>query len=156
MRANEVDGVDYIFVSVDVFRHMVDEGQMLEHAEVYGNLYGVPRAQVAEALERGLDVMVEIDVQGAATLRRVVPDAVFIFMAAPSMDRLERRLQRRKTESPEALRVRLETARSEISQAPRFDYIVINADDRIDDTVRDIESVMERERQIKGDGNAGT
>ena len=116
-RANEVDGVDYIFVSEDEFRRMVDAGEMLEHAEVYGNLYGVPRSQVADALEKGLDVIVKIDVQGAATLRRVVPDAVFIFMAAPSMDRLEDRLRRRMTESPDALRVRLETARAEVAQA---------------------------------------
>jgi len=146
-RTGEVDGVDYIFVAKTEFRRMIDAGELLEHAAVYGNLNGVPRNQVTDAMSRGLDVIVKVDVQGAATIRRLAPDALLIFLAAPSMDELEERLRRRMTESPDALRVRLKTARAEIAEAPRFDYIVVNRNDRIDDAVRDIESVIERERR---------
>ena len=145
IRANEADGVDYIFIPEDEFRRMIDAGELLEHAEVYGNLYGVPRSQVANALDRGLDVIVKIDVQGAATIRRMVPDALFIFLAPPSIDDLAVRLRRRMTESSQALRLRLETARAEMAEAPKFDYVVYNHDDRLDDTVREIESAISRE-----------
>ena len=147
MRAGEVDGVDYIFVARSEFRRMIDAGELLEHAEVYGNLNGVPLDQVADAMSSGRDVMVKVDVQGAATIRRLAPDALLIFLTAPSIDELEERLRRRMTESPDALAVRLATARAEIAEAPRFDYIVVNRNDRIDDAVRDIESVVERERR---------
>ena len=148
-RTGEVDGVDYIFVAKTEFRRMIDAGELLEHAAVYGNLNGVPRNQVTDAMSRGLDVIVKVDVQGAATIRRLAPDALLIFLAAPSMDELEERLRRRMTESPDALRVRLKTARAEIAEAPRFDYIVVNRNDRIDDAVRDIESVIEHERRLR-------
>ncbi len=147
MRAGEVDGVDYVFVARSEFRRMIDAGELLEHAEVYGNLNGVPLDQVADAMSSGRDVMVKVDVQGAATIRRLAPDALLIFLTAPSIDELEERLRRRMTESPDALAVRLATARAEIAEAPRFDYIVVNRNDRIDDAVRDIESVVERERR---------
>ena len=151
-RRGEVDGVDYIFVTRSKFRRMLDAGELLEHAQVYGNLNGVPREQVANAMSAGRDVMVKVDVQGAATIRRLVPDALLIFLAAPSIGELEGRLRRRMTESPDALKVRLETARAEIAKAPGFDYIVFNRNDRIDDAVRDIDSVVERERRLKAAG----
>jgi len=147
MRANEVDGVDYIFLSEEEFRRMIDADELLEWAEVHGNLYGVPRAQVAEALDKGLDVIVQIDVQGAATIRRLALGAVFVFLVAPSMDELAERLGQRMTESPDALRLRLQTAEEEMAEASKFDYVICNRDGRLDDTVREIDSAISHERR---------
>ena len=126
---------------------MVREGKFLEWAEVYGNLYGVPKAQVVGALGEGKEVIVKTDVQGAATIRRLAPDGVFIFLAPPSMDELVHRLSLRMTESPEALKLRLRTAKAEMEEASKFDHVVVNHRDRLDDTVREIESIAARERR---------
>ncbi len=146
-RADETDGVDYIFVSRETFRQMVRGGELLEWAEVYGNLYGVPRAQVAKALEAGRDVIIRTDVQGAATIRRLAPDGVFIFLAPPSAKELGCRLIRRMTESPEALQLRLRAAEVEMAEACKFDFVVTNHRDRIDDTVAEIEEIISTERK---------
>ena len=145
-RSSETDGVDYIFVSQPEFRRMIEAGELLEWAEVHDNLYGVPRSQVADALSRGLDVILKIDVQGAATIRRIVPDAVFIFLAAPSIEELARRLRRRMTESPEAFERRLQTAENEMAEASKFDHLVYNHRSKLDAAVREIESLISRER----------
>ena len=147
IRASEVDGVDYIFLSEQEFRRMIDADELLEWAQVHGNLYGIPRAQVTEALDKGLVVILKIDVQGAATIRRLAPGAVLVFLVAPSMDELAQRLGRRMTETPDALRLRLQTAQREMAEAPRFDYVICNREGRLDDTVREIESVISSERR---------
>ena len=141
-REGERDGVDYIFIPERRFLTMKDAGELLEWANVYGNYYGVPRSQVTGALREGKDVVMKIDVQGAATIRKNVPEALFIFLAPPSMDELARRLGERMTESPESLRRRLETARSEMGEAPHFDHVVPNHSDRVDDTVAEIERLV--------------
>ena len=148
-RATETDGVDYTFVSVEEFHRMIQQEALLEWAEVYGHLYGVPRAQVDAALEDGQDVMVKTDVQGAATIRRLNRDGVFIFLAPPSMEELCNRLIQRMTESPGALRLRLQTAEAEMEEASKFDYVVTNHDDRIDDTVREIDEIVAKERRLR-------
>jgi guanylate kinase len=147
IRVDEVDGADYIFLSEREFRRMIDGDELLEWAEVHGNLYGIPRAQVAEALERGLDVILKIDVQGAATIKRLAPGAVLVFLVAPSMEELARRLGRRMTETPDALRIRLQTAQKEMAEAPKFDHVICNRNDRLDDTVREIEAAISSERR---------
>ena len=147
-RENETEGVDYIFVSRDDFRRMIADDELLEWAEVYGNLYGVPKSQVTDALCRGQDVILKIDVQGADNIRRQVPGAVYIFLAPPSLAELESRLSRRMTEAPEALKLRLQTALKEMQEAARFDHVVVNHRDTLDDTVEQIESVMKRERSV--------
>ena len=131
---------------------MIDEGDLLEWAEVYGNMYGVPRSQVVRALGEGKDVMIKADVQGAATIRRLAPDAVFIFLAPPSMEELASRLSLRMTESLEAFQLRLRTAQSEMDEASKFDYVVINHRDRINETVYEIETVVDRERRKASPG----
>ncbi len=146
-REGERDGVDYIFVSEGRFRAMRDEGELLEWAKVYGYFYGVPRSQVTGALREGRDVVMKIDVQGAATIRESVPGALFIFLAPPSMDELGRRLGERMTESPESLRRRLETARSEMGEAARFDHVVRNHSGRVDETVAEIERLVALRRE---------
>ena len=141
-REGERDGVDYIFISERRFVAMRDAGELLEWANVYGYFYGVPRSQVTGALREGKDVVMKIDVQGAATIRKSVPEALFIFLAPPSMDELARRLGERMTESPETLRRRLETARSEMGEAAHFDHVVPNHSGRVDDTVAEIERLV--------------
>ena len=148
-RPNETDGLDYIFVSAEEFQRMIDAGELLEWAEVYGNMYGVPKSQVADALRDRRDVIIKADIQGAATIRRLAPDAVFIFLAAPSQEELARRLSLRMTESPEALRIRLETATAEMEEASRFDHVVVNRNGRLDDAISEIEEAVTTERERK-------
>ena len=141
IRPGERDGVDYIFTSREEFRRLIAEDGLLEWAEVYGNLYGVPRTQVTDALESGRNVMLKIDVQGAATIRRVYPESVLVFLAPPNMESLDSRLRKRGTEQDEALRIKLETAREEMNAATWFDYRVVNHDGMIDDAVYQIDRI---------------
>ncbi|MCI0439414.1 MAG: guanylate kinase [Chloroflexi bacterium] len=145
-RSNERDGVDYVFVSADEFRRMIARGELLEWAEVYGNYYGVPKSHVVQALDSGHDVIIKADVQGAASIKKLAPEALFIFLAPPSRKELERRLSHRMTESPEALRLRLETAEREMEAASQFDHVVVNHKGRLDAAVEEIERIIERER----------
>ena len=141
-RPGERDGVDYIFLTRDKFERMIETGELLEWAEVFGNLYGVPKSQVIEARDRGLDVIIKIDVQGAATIRRMMPGAALIFLAPPDMSALERRLRTRNTESESEFRVKLEAAYAEMKEAARFDHIVVNHDDGIDVAADEIDRII--------------
>ena len=127
-RPGEDDGIDYLFLDRDDFHQKLREGEFLECAEVYGNWYGVPRYQVSSALEMGMDVIIKADVQGAATIKGLVPDAVFIFLMPPSPEELERRLRDRKTETTPDLELRIRTAMDELYQLPLFDFVVVNDD----------------------------
>ena len=145
-RSAEQDGVDYHFVSKARFEAMIADDELLEWAAVYGNYYGVPKAQIADALAQGKDVIVKIDVQGAATVRRIAPDALFIFLAPPSIAELKRRLTGRHTETEEALALRLATARRELAEAPKYDYVVAHHTHQTAAAAREIEAIIERER----------
>jgi len=145
-RPGEKNGVDYHFVSKEQFKRMIDTGQLLEWANVYDNLYGVPKRQVQQALAQGLDVMVKVDVQGAATIKNILPQAVFIFLTPPSLGELERRLKERKTESSEELKLRMETTRGEMDSLPLFDYVVVNHQDRLDSTIAQIDAIISAEK----------
>jgi len=138
--------LDYHFVSEDQFKRMIETGQLLEWASVYGNLYGVPKGQVQQALAQGLDVVVKVDVQGAATIKNILPQAVFIFLTPPSLDELERRLKERKTESSEELKLRMETTRGEMDSLPLFDYVVVNHQDRLELTIAQIDAIISAEK----------
>ena len=146
-RPSEREGLDYIFVTSKEFRRWIREDQLMEWAEVYGNLYGVPRAQVRDALRNGRDVIVKPDVQGASTIRKLAPEAVFIFLAPPDLGELKRRLTARMTERPESLDTRLRTAEGEMGQAAQFDHVVVNHQGRLDDAVDEIEAIVETERR---------
>ncbi len=148
-RPGECDGVDYIFVAEEEFLRMIDSGELIEWARVYGNLYGVPKRQVIDALDSGLDVIIKADVQGAATLRGLAPEALSIFLAPGERGELLRRLAERIAESPESLRRRIETADSEMQQASAFDYVVVNREGRLDETVREIVSLIQHEHRRK-------
>lgn len=149
-RDNEVDGVDYLFVNRDEFQNMIRNDELLEWAEVYGYPYGVPKSPVRDALARGQDTILKIDVQGADNIRRLVPGALYVFIAPPDMAELERRLTLRRTESPEALKVRLETASKEMEEVEKYDHVVVNRTDRIDEAVGEINSIIGRERERPG------
>ena len=144
-RPGEVEGQDYIFVSRQEFDGMVARGEMLEHALVYNDYKGIPRRQVAQALASGRDVALRVDVQGAATIRRLAPEALLIFLLTGSEEELERRLRARRTESEEALALRLQTARREIEQVELFDYAVVNRDFALDDTLDTILAIIHAE-----------
>ncbi len=146
-RPNERDGVDYHFVSMGKFQEMLKNNELLEWAQVYGNWYGIPKAEVKKALERGEDVIIKIDIQGAATIKKLLPQAVFIFLVPPSVDDLRLRLKQRHTESPADLALRLKTAEEEVKQLSLFDYIVINRWDEIDRAVSDIEAIITAEKR---------
>ena len=146
MREGESEGVPYHFVSLERFRKMIGDGEMLEWAQVYDNYYGVPLEAVRKSLSTGLDVMVKVDVQGAATLRTAVPEAVLIFIQPPSMEELERRLRSRSSETAEQLAVRLGTAEEEYSQLPLFDYVLTSYPNAIDDVVARIQAIVIAEK----------
>jgi|TARA_B100000959_G_scaffold134268_1_gene140903 guanylate kinase len=141
-RNGETDGKDYIFVSQAEFRAQMEQDGFLEWAEVYGNYYGVPRNQVKTALKKGKDVIVKIDVQGAKTIKSLAPNALYIFLAPPSMDQLEKRLKERMTESPDSLKIRFETAAEEMKSAGWFDHVVINHENQLDLAVAEIQNVV--------------
>ncbi len=149
-RDNEVDGVDYVFVTRDEFEDMARNDELLERAEVYGNPYGVPKAPVRDALARGQDVILKIDVQGAENIRHLIPGAVYVFLAPPDLAELERRLRLRRTESPETLKVRLETATKEMKEAEKYDYVVVNRTGFLDWAVEEIDAIIRRERAQTG------
>ena len=149
-RENEVDGLDYIFVERDEFQSMIRNDELLEWAEVYGNPYGVPKSPVRVALARGQDVILKIDVQGADNIRRLVPGAVYVFLAPPDMSELEHRLTRRRTESTDTLKVRLATAANELDEAEKFDYVVVNRTGSLDKAVEEINTIIRRERGRPG------
>jgi guanylate kinase len=145
-RAGEVHGKDYFFVSTAEFDRMLACGELLEHAVVYGQHKGIPKAHVRWALASGQDVVMRVDVQGAATIRRLVPDAVLIFLVPASEDELIRRLRQRRTEDGEALRMRIALAREELKRLPEFDYVVVNRDDKLDETVDQIMAIIVAEK----------
>ena len=127
-RPEEADGIDYRFVSAEDFRRLVEEGAFLEHAEVFGHRYGTLSGPIADELERGRDVLLEIDVQGAAQIHERHPDARLVFLAPPSEAELERRLRSRGTEDDRSIRRRLAEARRELGQTGWFDRVVVNDD----------------------------
>ena len=145
-RAYEKDGIDYYFVSNEKFQEMIDSNQLLEWATVYGNRYGIPREPVRKALQSGKDVIVKIDVQGAATIKKNLPQAVFVFLSTLTLEELEKRLRKRRTESPAELELRLKTAGKELGQLSMFDYIIINREGEIDRTIADIKAIIAAEK----------
>jgi guanylate kinase len=141
-RPNEVHGQDYFFVTKEEFARMIEQNELLEYAIVYGDYKGIPKQQVRQALASGQDVILRIDVQGAETIRKLVPEALLIFVTVESEEELVRRLKRRKTESPEELVLRIATARKELQRVEAFDYVVVNEEDRLDEAVDTIAAII--------------
>jgi len=145
-RAKERDNVDYHFISTESFQGMITGNELQEWANVYGNWYGVPKEPVKQALDKGQDIIVKVDIQGATTIKKLLPEAVFIFVMPASMEELATRLKQRHTESAFDLALRTETAEEEIKQLPLFDYVVVNKRDEIDLAVSDIEAIITAEK----------
>jgi len=145
-REREKDDIDYRFIPTYRFEEMIAGEELIEWAKVYDNFYGVPKMPIMQALERGEDVVLKVDVQGAATIKRLLPDAVFIFLMPPSMEELKRRLSRRLTESPSALTKRLRAADEEIEQQALFDHVVINHQDKLNLALDEIEAIIKTEK----------
>lgn len=144
-RPDEIDGVDYIFVSRDAFAGMIERDELLEYAIVYNDYKGIPTLQVRDALASGLDVVLRIDVQGAETVRALSPEALLIFLSTRTEEELIARLRQRHTETDEGLKLRIATAVQEMKRVELFDYLVVNPDLRLDDTVDTILSIIQAE-----------
>ena len=144
-RENEVHGKDYWFVSKEEFAHMIEENELIEYAIVYGDYKGIPKTQVREALASGKDVVMRLDVQGAETVRKLAPEALLIFITCENEDELERRLRERKTESADSLALRIATARKELQRIEAFDYVIVNQDFHLDDTVEKVRAIISAE-----------
>jgi len=144
-REKEKDGVDYFFVSKEKFARMIEGDELIEHAIVYGDYKGIPKQQVRQALASGKDVVMRVDVQGAATVRKLVPEALLIFLTTRSEEELVNRLKMRKTESPEDLALRIATARQEMRRAGEFDYIVVNADSHLNEAIDTVIAIIQAE-----------
>jgi guanylate kinase len=144
-RNNEVDGVDYFFLTPDQFADMIEKGELLEYAIVYNDYKGIPKQQVREALASGDDVIMRIDVQGAATIREMCPDALLIFLTTSTEKELERRLTSRKSETSEGLKLRIAMARQELKRVSEFDYVVVNPEDQLDQSVDVILAILTAE-----------
>jgi guanylate kinase len=144
-RPGEIDGVHYHFMEIDDFERLVEEGEFLEHAVVYGNLYGVLKQRVRSALSSGQSVVIKVDVQGARTIRAIIPQAILIFIAPPSMSELLHRLRDRKSDDFDVVIARLNTATQELTVASKFDYLVFNETNRLTETVESIATIVNGE-----------
>lgn len=144
-RPGEEEGIDYFFVSRKQFEALIEKDEFIEHALVYEDYKGIPKNQIRQALISKRDVVLRVDVQGAQTLRRLCPDAVLIFLIPSSVPEWLHRLKTRETETPESLALRLKTAKEELSHLSEFDYVVVNAQDRLNETVDTIEAIIKAE-----------
>ena len=144
-RPGEVNGRDYFFVSTDEFAEMIDKNELFEWARVYDDYKGIPKQQVRHALATGQDVIMRLDVQGAATVKQICPEAVTIFLAPASEEELVERLRERKTETRDGLKLRIATARQELARMKEFDYFVVNRDYALESTVDTILAIIESE-----------
>lgn len=142
-RPGEVDGKDYYFLTREKFLDWIDEGKFLEFANVYGNFYGTPFNKIEERVNRGEDILLEIDVQGALNVKQKCPDGIFIFLLPPSLAELKRRIEGRGTETPESLKQRLNNAVAEIKIGLEYNYVVVN--DSVDNAVAQIKAVIAAE-----------
>lgn len=149
-RPGEIDGIHYYFTEAGAFSERIANGEFLESASVYGNHYGTPGLPVRNALARGQDVIVKVDVQGAAAIQALAPNACFIFISPESMTELLRRLRSRKTDDPEALMNRFRAASCELLEANLFQYIVFNEVDKIDATLEQLAAIITAERLRTG------
>ena len=142
-RPGEEDGVHYHFLTMDTFREWIAQDEFLEHAEFVGNCYGTPKKYVYEAMDRGQDVILDIEVQGAMQVAEKMPEVVRIFVAPPSWSELERRLTARGTDTPEKIQGRLARAKEEVKLAGTYDYFVIN--DSVEHAVSELDAIMTAE-----------
>ena len=143
-RTGEVDGESYFFKTIPEVKQMIEKGELLEYAEVYGNYYGTPLKPILTALEAGTDVVMDVDVVGALNIKKRLPEAVLVFLTAPSMAEIRRRLQNRGDVPPELMEKRMERAKWEYSQAGQYDYLVVN--DTVEHAAQELLAIMTAEK----------
>lgn len=143
-RIGEVDGINYHFLSREDFAKRVEKNDFLEYAEVYGNCYGTPKSKVQDMLDRGIDVILEIDIQGALKVKENFDEGVFIFILPPSMEELKQRIIKRGSETPESLMTRFKSAYQEINYVSKYNYAVVN--DEVSVAVKKIEGIIAAEK----------
>lgn len=144
-RPGEKEGVDYFFISTGRFAEMIEQGEFLEYALVYNDYKGIPKEQIRNALKSGRDVLLRVDVQGAHTIRKLCPEALLIFLTVENQDELVERLTRRSTESEDNLKLRLATIRQELKRISEFDYVIVNREGQLDQTVDTILAIIRAE-----------
>ena len=150
IRSGEVQGTDYIFLDEPTFLEMKERDEFVESAQVYGNWYGVPKSQITSALEQGKDVILKIDVQGAATVKKIAPNALFIFMVPGTFEELRERLSQRMTESKADIELRLKAAANELDQGKDFDRQIVNSKDNLGQAVAEIDAIIAEEKVRTG------
>jgi guanylate kinase len=150
MRPGEKDGVDYYFLTKEDFLNRMARDEFLEYAEVYNNMYGVLKSEVRQALAKGEDVIIKVDVQGAATLKTKIPNAVFIFLEPPSIDDLAERLKNRKSDSEHSVNVRIGKAEEEMKAREIFNYTIVNTSGNLDTTVKAVREYIDKCRGKQG------
>ena len=143
-RNGEVHGVNYFFIEKEEFTKMIENGEFLEYAQIYDNFYGTPKAAIIECLEKGQDVILEIEMQGARQIKEVYPEGVFIFVLPPSLEELKSRIVGRGTETQEEIEKRFSCAFEEINQIVNYDYFIVNED--IEKSVSDVEAIIYAEK----------
>ena len=143
-RNGEVHGVNYFFLEKEEFTTMIENGEFLEYAQIYDNFYGTPKSAIIECLEKGQDVILEIEMQGAKQIKEVYPEGVFIFVLPPSLEELKSRIVGRGTETQEEIEKRFSCAFEEINQIVNYDYFIINED--IEKSVNDVEAIISAEK----------
>ena len=146
IRSGEVHGTDYIFLDEPTFLEMKERDEFVESAQVYGNWYGVPKSQITSALEQGKDVILKIDVQGATTVKKIAPNALFIFMVPGTFEELRERLSQRMTESKADIELRLKAAANELDQGKDFDRQIVNSKDNLGRAVAEIDAIIAEEK----------
>lgn len=144
IRKNDIEGVTYNFVTKEEFEKLIDEGYFLEYTNYVGNYYGTPKEHIQEKLDKGIDVILEIEIEGASNIKRLIPEAVFIFIMPPSMEILIKRLKSRGTDSKEKILERFYTAYKEINEVTKYNYVVVNDD--LDEAVNKIEAILKSEK----------
>ena len=145
-REGEIDGYDYSFVSHNEFARMIENNELLEYAVVYNDYKGVPKQQIQDALESGKNVIMRVDVQGAATVRELLPEVITVFLVAPTEEELIERLTDRKSETAEGINLRVATARKEMGRLADFDYCVVNAENEQDSAIDQVLSIVDAAR----------
>lgn len=143
-RGNEKEGVDYYFLSKEEFERKIEKNELLEYAEYADNYYGTPKEYIEEHLKKGEDVFLVIEIQGALKIKEILPDTLFIFILPPSMKELRRRLENRKTETPEKINKRFKTAYKEINEVAKYNYVIVN--DEVEVAANKLNSILTAER----------
>ena len=143
-REGEIDGRNYFFKTVDEFRDMIKAGELMEWVEYCDNYYGTPRKYVEDTIRQGFDVVLEVEVEGALSIRKMYPESVLVFVLPPSLEELKRRIVGRGTEHPDVIEKRIEAAKKEITYLDRYDYLVVNSD--VESAVNDINSILKAEK----------